>query len=300
MTRMVAKAAMASAGSLQGAGFLITLMNTTKISVTLGIVALAGIGFGLYQTDRVGQLQAELNKATELYRGVARLAAASPARPDLKSPSPPVTSGKAVAAATSKGHGLPYAEYRQLQKKRSEQLVRADFGPFYARMGLKPEEIEKLMAAETESMARHQDVGEVVREMRGRGETIPTSFVWDQHLQINEEGLKNVHELLGDEGYSAYLAYAATLQFRATARDLAAQLYYTDQPLTAAQADGLVALLGLTTQQRGSGYDVSTTDWAKTFERAKEVLSPAQVAALKTIHADAEVNQKWQAFTKGP
>ncbi len=146
----------------------------------------------------------------------------------------------------------------------------------------------------------------------------PVRKIGMEDIQQREAALRAI---LGDDGFTAYQQYSATISQRNVAGQLAAQLYNTNEPLTAQQAEQLVEVLsqnafnpraesapgntinGTVVSQSvysgrfiqvGQQGGMSVLDWQApvtdaAIARAQSILTPAQFAALKQMQANQAV-----------
>ncbi len=101
--------------------------------------------------------------------------------------------------------------------------------------------------------------------------------------------------MLGDTAYSKLQNYERTSALRGVARDLAGELYFTDAPLSARQADQLTEIV-----DASRGDERGQVDWEYILTEAKSraVLSPAQLAVLTEKKEQIDVGARIYVLVK--
>lgn len=86
-----------------------------------------------------------------------------------------------------------------------------------------------------------------------------------------------------------------------TADSLAGKLYYTDSPLSLAQADELVRIIKSNTQKstaQGFVRDSVEPDWGAVVAQAGGVLSPKQLATLQALQEERRLALQSSALSQ--
>ncbi len=286
-------ASMSTGGGVLVAAF--TFMNTAKIAVGLaGIVAVLAVGFGVRQQTRLIDATATLAGVTqqrdELLARVRALertttALSAPARtPDAGSvlaakiiaPLPDQSGGgiDAVAEAALDKFVAGNPELQRLYVRQQTIRLRSRYGPFYRSQGLAPAQIERFEKVMSDYAASSVDVPAVAMA-QGLEKSDPT--VASLLRQADEEKTRALRDLLGAEGVEQLRAYERTRSVRDIANNLASELFYTDAPLTARQADQLTLIADAS---RGEGRGPVNWDFVVNEAQAQGVLSPSQIAVL--------------------
>jgi len=341
----LAGAAATGSGAVVALKFL-NFMSTTKIVGGIAGVAVAlAVGSAVYQASlaresatavtSIGaerdELRARLSAmekraqasddslaATQKELGELRAAAAKPAETPASRP-----------AASQSGPAMDYVlDHPETQATFVEQRAlraKAHYDRFLKASGLSAEqqeqflkEMKELSAGELDFMAalhaQGLGVGNLPKEPQAQA-------VFQKLLGEHQESARaiqnNLHTLMGDELFKRFQQYTGTIPERNVADQVAAQLYYTDTPLTAPQADQLAQVLaqnrfsgqpkpsptttmngtfitpralsarvGQVMQQQG----MTMIDWLApvtdaAVARAQTVLTPAQLAALQQVQA---------------
>jgi len=322
------------------------IMSTTKIIAGVsGVIALLAVGTALYEAQSAREAASALGAANhesdalraQLSAGEKRAqqaaAAAAVAQKELAELRTSVAAAKAAAStpapaakAPSEGSMMDYVlDHPETQAAYVEQQVlraRVRFERFVKTAGLSPEQREAFFAAIKDRGAAELDfilalhrqgygVGSLPQDPQVRAEL--QKLATEQREKF-DHGLRSV---LGDDGYTAYQQFGATLPERNAVDELGGQLYLSENPLTAPQAEQLTQLLrqnrysgqptatpattmngtlltrqmlmsamGQVAQQSGQSlleWRAPITDAA--VAKAEAVLSPGQLAALKQLQA---------------
>ncbi len=100
---------------------------------------------------------------------------------------------------------------------------------------------------------------------------------------------------LGAEGMKEFSAYVKTLDARTLVDSLAGSLYYTEAPLSHAQADRLTALVAANTSTPpavGLFGGRKTVNWPAVMTQADGLLSPVQKGTLEALNAKTRLDQE--------
>ena len=310
-------------------------MNARKIrsGIVAAIVVLA-VGFGVFQFRSARSLEVELNALrverddlhsrldSEKRRGAETQRALGTAPEKIAGDS---VKASATAGESAKSIGTilgPQMEYvfahPELQGAFLQQQVLREkmrFERFFKAAGVSAERQEKYWKLVEEAQAASLDwmTAQYVKGM-------PTDPKEREQLSnLRQENVNKVaaqaRELLGPEMYSRLEQLAAATPERNVADQVASQLYLTDTPLSAAQAEQLTqilhensyrqdgsaraslgayvpepAVVGRALRQSMQQNGLTTSDWKApitdaAMARAKTILSPEQFAALQQLQA---------------
>ena len=113
--------------------------------------------------------------------------------------------------------------------------------------------------------------------------------------EAEEAKARALREVLGDTAYPELQNYERTSALRGVARDLAGELYFTEAPLGARQADQLTEIVGASRGEQGG-----QVDWKYILAEAKSraVLSPEQLAVLAEKKEQIEVGARIHVLIK--
>lgn len=272
-----------------------TMAMGKATALAVGAVVLLGtVGFtaGEWQRlqsarnerERIRQLQADSARSqASLADELARLAQTNRRLRD------DVQRARAEAAERSRAvggpaPGAPEAEGREFLARNPEVAAallawtdaRTEFqwGGLFSQLQMSPEQIRSFK--------------ELMRERAGFGSG---NIRPGRSLQLSpgtglshEEVEHRLKELLGPDGYQAYLAHYDTIAARETAAALASQLALTDDPLTADQATRLVTLLS-NHQSRVPAEGMRLTQWDALEAQARAILRDEQMDGLAALRA---------------
>jgi hypothetical protein len=263
----------------------LNFMSTTKaVGITCGIAALIFTG-GVYLARQADATYARLHTVTQTEivgetvarrAGVRPVAAKITARRDAGTPTVerfvPVQMDPAeVKALVERQRAISPEVKRTTRIIANRVRMRVRFHALYSILGLSREEIDRF-----EQMA----AGEFV----SFGQLIGTP---DQQEHYLSDGLRTLDRVVtatvGEQYKAAFRDYVATSALRSIAGELAANTYYADTPLTAAQAD---RFLQVCVECRGpkavdTYIEPATVDWPVVIARAEQFLAPQQMQALR-------------------
>jgi RNA polymerase sigma factor (sigma-70 family) len=306
-----------AAGTAAASTGLIAFMAMNKLMVGMAGVALLAGGTALYQYQGARQAEAELlaaNRERAALRSqlqaqeekvrAARLAAESLAaatKPSAgmnphgnpaaaRASASAATQPKAVATSFAGKMDILYAnpEYMQLQMKQIALGLPLQYGLLYRTLQLSPEAITQFEALVLE---RQQALYDTFAAARSQGVSIDDPILRQMRDPVQGEIDGKLQALLGTAGYQAYRTYAEAGRgnARTAAGSLAGSLYYTDAPLTAAQASQLVEIIAANTPKASPATNkvmspMPPPDWAAVYTLASQILTPAQLATLQATN----------------
>jgi hypothetical protein len=187
----------------------------------------------------------------------------------------------------------PAASVQQEEKKEQESVLNqeqrargyrsrlvAEYAPFYLKIGLSPEQIDRFETILTDHWQSTEDIT-AVAEAKGLADH-------DQSVaKLREQATTSLQqaetELLSEDGYRQLQEYERTLPVRALTASLAERLYYTDAPLNGAQAERLTQILAGASKSYGEGAvaDPEQIDWPAVLTQVQGILAPVQRSALE-------------------
>jgi len=274
--------------------YLISLMSTTKATLGIaGVIICIAVGTAVYEANVARKAQAALEISVQncarLRRETARLAAnakAANARAEIeKAENRPL----ARARAANQGGGRttvpspaelaandPAFRRLYLENQRISNAVRyRQLFTKLEKLGISAQQISDFQDALLLTVQGAIDAA-VMAKAQGLQPNDPavvsiTSSAW-------KESTNAISRALGANGIAEYRAYQREGNARSSVDALATQLYYTDTPLTASQADRLKGLIiANTDHNRPIGFQ---TDWDNVISQARDALSPGQIKAL--------------------
>jgi RNA polymerase sigma factor (sigma-70 family) len=190
--------------------------------------------------------------------------AATPS-PEPQVPADRVAAGNAFLAANP--------PVKQALVERSRARVASRFLPLYQELSLTPAQIERFEQIQIET----EGIGAQDMLLRpGTGMT-------------GDEMRRQTRELLGDSGFAKYSEEVGKISARVLATDLAAALYFTETPLSAAQAREFVDTVFALDRQRGS--PAAYRDWDELIAKLQGVLLPRQLSAVDALRQQEAYQQ---------
>lgn len=304
-------AAGVSSGGVGMAGIL-TSMSTLKTSVSIG-VAVVVIGFGIYEAkqrsraDAVAvvsdaereRLQAQLNVTSKIImrserragRAEEQLGALERKTRGLFSNQTPLESTLALGTglgAASEGRGMLFiplstdpAEARQQVRNLNRPGVRTTYSPFCQKLGLTPEQrarFDELVLDNTErgSALFKQAAAQSSTQDRDSLQTVAEVINEQNHAPL---GL-SVRDAFGDTLGGEFQRFQETMPLRPITNQLASALFYTETPLTVAQAEQLVEIMSQNARTADGKVNPAAMDKSAVLAAARAVLSAPQIEAL--------------------
>jgi hypothetical protein len=282
-------------------------MNKTKLTVGAVAVMLAvAVGFGVREQRRAEEANRTLATITGERDRLAALLLKSEESARQKPPENKtvIAAGNVAARAPATAEidaaaeveldrlvaGNP--ELQQLYVRQQTMRFRSRYGAFYRLAGLSPAQIEKFERALADRAQASIDFAAVAV---AQGLKKSDSVVLELLREAEEAKARALREVLGDTAYAELQNYERTSALRGVARDLAGELYFTEAPLSARQADQLTEIVDASRgEQRGQ------VDWEYILAEAKSraVLSPAQLAVLAEKKEQNEVGARIHVLIK--
>ncbi len=144
--------------------------------------------------------------------------------------------------------------------------LRFQYAPMYRSLGWTEEQIRRF------------------EETRGRGHTMgypaaggkPMQMPYGSRIDPAEYGSELKAAVGGEENMRRYSEFSRVAQARGVAADVASALYFTDTPLTPAQADQVVKIL-MESRNSGAAAKVSQYDWGAVMAKSEGMLTAAQL-----------------------
>lgn len=188
---------------------------------------------------------------------------------------------------------------KQEQKARGYRAhLVSQYAPFYYRASLSNAQVDRLEVMLTDHWQSMADI-EAIVETKKLNDDDPSV----QELRAKaEQTLHNAEkELLGEDGFQRLQDYKRTLLAREFTASVAENLYFTEKPLNADQAEKLTSLLTDNNEPyiKGKTFNTDETNWVKVREQMQSILSPMQYAGfLSTYNVHAVLPQCYESFSK--
>ncbi|MBC7368394.1 MAG: hypothetical protein H7343_16555, partial [Undibacterium sp.] len=177
-------------------------------------------------------------------------------------------------------------ELQQLYVRQQTMRLRSRYGAFYRSAGLTRVQIEKFERAMADRAQAAIDFP-AVAVAQGLKKSDPA--VLKLSHEAEEVKARALREVLGDAAYSELRNYERTSALRGVARELAGELYFTEAPLGARQADQLTEIVAASRGEKGAQVD---WDYVLAEVRSRGVLSPEQIAVLAEKKEQTEVGAR--------
>ncbi len=281
----LASAVVAPAASTTASAILSFMSTTKTVGVMVGLAALVA-SLGVYRGRQADEATTALHGLTEQADAASRKsnASQSEATPAAKR----VMAGTAAKQGVESFVPVPMTlEEEQALLTRIRAIkpdvrrdsaimsnrfrVRARFQGLYAALGLGSEAIERF---EMEAAQKGLTFAELIGTPEQQRMHLNSDLRWMDKI---------VTETLGAEYAPRFRDYFATSDLRAVAGDLAADTYYTESPLTAAQADQLVQTCAECRRPEADAthIDPALVDWPAVLARTETFLTHEQTQALR-------------------
>lgn len=304
----VTTACATSVTSTLTSAFTFTLMTTKTILGVAGVLIAVSIGATIHYV----RLAERSNLAfVDLQRGYDRLEAQNIAlttrlattisAPPAGTSKAPVTPGLLrLSPATSLWADPAYAVNYVARNKAGWGL---NYGQLYRDLNLSAEQIEKFEAAKTEFT---QNVAESWTVSAANGLSINDSAVTRLTTEPFNIQRSRLVAVLGDAGFARYVQYDNDKPFRAFVASFAGEIYYSDNPLSAARGASLTEIVKAQTETKkiplkdegpNTIYTLTKeTNWAEVIAQARSLLSANQLVTLEHLadrqRTDAQFNQQ--------
>lgn len=169
----------------------------------------------------------------------------------------------------------------------------------FAALKLSPAQAEQFAAV---LLAKQNEILDLMKSAVAGGSTLEADLAAEPGMQPRLDDLDArtataIRALVGDAGYAQFQEYEATEAARDLADTLAANLYYCEASLTSAQSVRLTALIAAhsPTHRAGGEVDSESIEWDAVLAEARGLLSPAQLAALKTLRTVEDYDRELAA-----
>jgi hypothetical protein len=226
----------------------------------------------------------------ELQAAVAKL---KPATPVASKEAPPPRMLNLTSSPMEMIAKDPKLQVLYLASKRAS--VAASYGPLFRKLGLSPEQIDRLAVAMTKAEELKQDAAAIQRDRKLPADE-PGLVALRQ--QATDELAATQLAVLGADGAEQLRQYQRTMPARAIVDRLAGAAVLAGLSLTANQADQLtqaMAHASSTYQGSTAPADMARVDWDAVDAHAAKFLSPEQLALFKRIEPPGGGVSRWNA-----
>lgn len=174
--------------------------------------------------------------------------------------------------------------------------VRSFYEPFFSQRRFSREKA----AAFTERIARYNERREIlaselpVNGIHDRDD--PTVVAFKARQQEEETRFHaELESFLGPDDFVRFQQFQPEARFWTPVKRLAGQLHDTDTPLTSDQANRLASVLVAQATDASGKIGPAVTDWDSVFNQAAGLLTPPQLAVLKTQH---DYDETWRKLNR--
>jgi hypothetical protein len=284
-------------------------MNLSRtISVIGSIACLAGLFIFHRESVRLKTVQSEEAELRNQLSGLsAELKAvrdlqASLTRDQVLSRQQATDLKQAMSPAPAENVGLNAQFQRQAARDRAK--LGLQYLPLYQALHLTDQQATQVTALFADFMARRADI---LIAAQGQGLTRDDPAVDKMVLKEADDLKASITDILGPDGYQQWQNYRRTAPIYDFEQTLAANLYYSATPLSAAQAAQLAPQMAQLSSNFGSPrgpYDLDTMDPAKARAVASAFLSETQMSALDALASSQQVGRQqaalFEAWSKNP
>ena len=217
---------------------------------------------------------------------------------------------QSVSAPSASGAGKPAApktppdvsllmendpQLRELFKRSFRANLSQRYQLFYAEARLGVEQIEGLEALFTEAEQDRMDLESTARA-QGMAKTSPEFAKLSREL--SERHAAGQREILGEEGFKRLEQFQRVEPLLGFVNSVGGLVAQTAEPLTMERAVKLAKILASANSafKRGEKADPLETKWENVLPEAEKLLSPAQLASLKTHSNTSELMHLLKEF----
>jgi hypothetical protein len=118
--------------------------------------------------------------------------------------------------------------------------------------------------------------------------------------QAYEDWLVTMRATFGDSVVQSFQRYRDTMAGREVTKELSSALFYSDAPLTVAQADQLVEIIASNSRNAQGKVDLSAMNTDAILTQAHAILSVSQLAALRRVQQEVQLKASANTTAKTP
>jgi RNA polymerase sigma factor (sigma-70 family) len=314
----VTGAALAGATTVGAPVAILATLFMNKTTVALITAALVGVGSAVYAINQNLRAEAALaalaqerdtarvqlrdtqkliaqaeQKSASLQRNLDRLLAAKTAsstgsRGSIATGGSATPSGSRIGITSSDGvtqWSRPFVNDSQGRTALRAEAYDIAYAAFFRQLGFTPEQREQFKALLNERMERGQRLIETMAAQGKNPDKLAVQVIFDQ---TDSELQAELRAAFGDTVVDAYNHFEATRPVRAVTDQLASALFYTDAPLTVAQADQLVEIMAGNARDARGKVAMAALNLDAALAQAQGVLSAAQLEQFRRIATKAK------------
>lgn len=224
-------------------------------------------------------------------------------------PFPPPANGARPAGPRNFGRAMDRPEMQKLFALQRKSALDGRYATLFKSLNLSPDQLEKFKNLLVDKTTAVSDVAIAAREQGINPRTDRDAY--RKLLADAQNGIESeIHDLLGDAGFSQYQHYEHTQPQRNVVTQLEQRLSYTSTPLTPAQSAQLVDILAATNTSTQSNpgfrgraavnnfYGVNTSQAAiseTAINQALGLLAGPQVDALRQLQQEQQAQAELAA-----
>lgn len=169
-------------------------------------------------------------------------------------------------------------ELQLLYAKRTRGFIVQANGPFFVKAGLTADTIERFVAAAVDYEMQLIDLAGAAAELGSESE----DAVKRLRARAKAERDQAFQEILGEQDYRHYQEYKRVEPLRAFVGRIAGQAVESAVPLSATDAEAVVAVLASASPvyQQGGTAQIASVNWGEAWPQLTRMLTPAQLAVL--------------------
>lgn len=287
LASVTAAALSGTAGVAAGTAFLGGLFAMKTSTVALATVAVVALGTAVFEVNASASLKAALATASlerETLHAQLRTAQAHLAAIDR---SPPSARRDSVTLPSTEEQPpkAPIAKFQKRSAERAQQLE-AHYRALYRRLGFTAEQSARFHALALDNIRLHEELLKTASEQDPQLTPSMQRLIDDR---AQADLLARVRETFGEATLQAMVHHEETLPLRGSAEELTKALFYSDTPLTAAQAEPLLDAAAHSLRNAQGKINLEPMVQADFFRallaQSPGILSPPQVAALRQLLA---------------
>lgn len=271
-------------------------MKVSYVSIVLAVVAVGASALAFSEYRQLQQMRSDgltveeqnhlqkvaMDAAKEVHRLQVQLTADQALHPD--DPKSDTDNKSGISDATRDYLAkLDDPEVRHLMDLQRLAGINRAYGEFLQNAHLSPEQVQKFQQLMLDRQRAETDVLAAAADQGINPSTNPTEF--RQMVRAAQSDIdKQIQQTLGPDGYQQFTQFQQQTNQRGVVNQLAADLSYTDAPLSDQQKTAVLAIVQST--NRPGGNAITT----KTLNQAQGVLSAQQFQALQNIQQLQTVN----------
>ncbi len=283
LASVTAAALSGAAGLTGGAAFLGGLFAMKTSTAILGALALVAAGTAVFEFNtarQTAQALAIADRERAALHAQLRTAQAQAVRA-----TGPTTAASARITVSS-DEPSPKTLVSKFQKRSADraQQLEPHYRALYRRLGFTAEQSARFHALALDNLRLHEELLKTASEQDPQLTPSMQRLIDDR---AKAELLARVRETFGEAALQALVHYEATFPLRGCLEELAKNLFYTDAPLTAGQAEPLIdaAAQSLRNSQGEINLEpmVQIDFFRALLVSSPGILSPPQVAAVRQL-----------------